>query len=124
ASASRPGYSEAAPRVLPVSATPARRDRPHRRANGHREDQAAGMLTWPHSRFHVHTAVWVPDDDRAFATRLARCCARNPIALERLTYDRAAKVVTYRSDKSAGPTAGTRPGARSPPSTAAPAARS
>jgi len=31
-------------------------------------DQAAGMLAWPHSGFHVHTAVWVPEDDRAFAT--------------------------------------------------------
>jgi hypothetical protein len=71
------------------------------------EDQAAVMLTWPHSGFHVHTAVWVPEDDRAFATRLARYCARNPVALERLTYDRAAKAVTYRSDKSEGPT--TRP---------------
>ena len=65
------------------------------------------MLTWPHSGFHVHTAVWVPEDDRAFATPLARYCARNPVALERLTYDRAAKAVTYRSDKSEGPTAGT-----------------
>jgi len=65
------------------------------------------MLTWPHSGFHVHTAVWVSEDDRAFATRLARYCARNPVALERLTYDRAAKAVTYRSDKSEGPTAGT-----------------
>jgi len=36
------------------------------------EEQAAGMLTWPHSGFHVHTAVWVSEDDRAFATRLAR----------------------------------------------------
>ena len=63
-------------------------------------DQAAGMLAWPHSGFHVHTAVWVPEDDRAFATRLARYCARNPVALERLTYDRTAKAVTYRSDKS------------------------
>lgn len=71
------------------------------------EDQAAGMLTWPHSGFHVHTAVWVAEDDRAFATRLARYCARNPVALERLTYDRAATAVTYRSDKSDGPTAGT-----------------
>ncbi|MBK9409741.1 MAG: transposase [Gemmatimonadetes bacterium] len=71
------------------------------------EEQAAGMLTWPHSGFHVHTAVWVPEDDRAFATRLARYCARNPVALERLTYDRAAHAVTYRSDKSEGPTAGT-----------------
>ncbi len=71
------------------------------------EDQAAGMLTWPHSGFHVHTAVWVAEDDRAFATRLARYCARNPLALERLTYDRATHTVTYRSDKSEGPTAGT-----------------
>ena len=71
------------------------------------EEQAAGMLTWPHAGFHVHTAVWVPADDRAFATRLARYCARNPVALERLTYDRAAKAVTSRSDKSEGPTAGT-----------------
>ena len=70
-------------------------------------EQAAGMLTWPHSGFHGHTAVWVPEDDRAFAMRLARYCARNPVALERLTYDRTAKAVTYRSDKSEGPTAGT-----------------
>ena len=47
------------------------------------------------------------EDDRAFATRLARFCARNPVALERLTYDRTAKAVTDRSDKSDGPTAGT-----------------
>ena len=69
------------------------------------EDQTAGMLSWPHAGFHVHTAVWVPEDDRALATRLARYGARNPVALERLTCDRAAKVVTYRSDKSDGPTA-------------------
>ncbi len=49
----------------------------------------------------------MPEDDRAFATRLARYGARNPVALERLTYDRSAKAVTYRSDKSEGPTAGT-----------------
>jgi hypothetical protein len=49
----------------------------------------------------------VPEDDRAFATRLARHGARNPVALERLTYDRTAKAVTYRSDMSEGPTAGT-----------------
>jgi len=68
---------------------------------------AAGMRTWPHSGLHVHTAVWVSEDDRAFATRLARYCARNRVALERLTYDRAATAVTWRSDKSEGPTAGT-----------------
>ena len=71
------------------------------------EDRAAGMLTWPHAGFHVHTAVWVPVDDWAFATRLARDCARHPVARERRTDDRAAKAVTYRSDKSEGPTAGT-----------------
>ena len=49
----------------------------------------------------------MPADDRAFATSLARYCARNPVGLERLTYDRAAKAVPYRSDKSEGPTAGT-----------------
>ncbi len=70
-------------------------------------DQAAGMLTSPHSGFHVHTAVWVSEDDRAFATWLARYCARNPVAVERLMYDRTAKAVTYRSDKAEGPTAGT-----------------
>ena len=47
------------------------------------------------------------EEDRAFATRLARSCARNPAALERLTDDRAATAVTYRFDKSEGPTAGT-----------------
>ena len=71
------------------------------------EDQAAGMLTRPYSGFHVHPAVWVPEDDRAFATRLARDCARNPVALERLPYDRRATAVTSRSDTSEGPTAGT-----------------
>jgi len=69
--------------------------------------QAAGMLTWPHSGCHVPTAVWVSEDDRACATRLARDCARTPVARERVTYDRTAKAVTDRSDKSEGPTAGT-----------------
>ena len=69
-------------------------------------DQAAGMLQWPHSGFHVHDAVWVPEDDGAFRQRLARYCARNPVALERLTYDAQGKRVVYRSDKSEGPTAG------------------
>ena len=69
-------------------------------------DEAAGMLQCPHSGFHVHDAVWVDQDDHAFARRLARYCARNPVALERLTYDAAAQQVTYRSDKTEGPAAG------------------
>jgi hypothetical protein len=71
------------------------------------EDQAAGMLQWPHSGFQVHAGIGVPEDDRAFALRLARYCARNPIALERLTYDSGLDQVSYRSDKTDGPTAGT-----------------
>ena len=42
-----------------------------------------------------------------FALRLARYCARNPLALDRLTYEPATEQLTYRSDKSDGPTAGT-----------------
>jgi hypothetical protein len=60
-----------------------------------------------HSGFHVHDAVLVPDGDVAFALRLARYCARNPVALERLEYNASARQVHYRSDKAAGPTAGT-----------------
>ena len=74
------------------------------------EHQAAGMRTWPHAGFPVPTAVWVPEDDPAFATRLARYGARNPVAFERLTYDRATQAVTYRSHTSDGPTAGTETG--------------
>ena len=73
-------------------------------------DEAQAMLTWPHSGFHVHDAVLVPDGDVAFALRLARYCARNPVALERLEYDAAARQVRYRSDKADGPTAGTETG--------------
>ena len=64
------------------------------------------MLARPHPGFHVHDAVWVPDGDTAFTLRVARYCARNPVALARLTYEPRAPV-RYRSDKSDGPTAGT-----------------
>ena len=47
------------------------------------------------------------EDDRPFALRLARYCARNPLALDRLTYEPATQQLTYRSDKTDGPTAGT-----------------
>src|ERR1035437_5670709 len=63
-------------------------------------------LIWPHAGFHVHDAVWVPEDDRACVRRLARYCARNPVALERLTYDADARQVSYRSDTTQGPTGG------------------
>jgi hypothetical protein len=47
-----------------------------------------------------------PAEDQAFATRLARYCARHPVALSRLSYQPAAGRVTYHSDKTSGPTAG------------------
>jgi hypothetical protein len=39
------------------------------------DDEARGMLDWPHSGFHVHDGVLVPEGDTAFALRLARYCA-------------------------------------------------
>ncbi len=49
-------------------------------------EAAHGMLAWPHSGFHVHDGVWVAADDHEFAVRLARYCARKPVALSRLEY--------------------------------------
>jgi hypothetical protein len=69
-------------------------------------DAAQSMLAWPHSGFHVHDGVWVPAEERTFATRLARYCARHPVALSRLAYRANTGTVTYQSDKSSGPTAG------------------
>jgi len=76
------------------------------------EEQAAGRLTWPHSGFPVHTAGWVSEDDRALATRLARYGARNPVALERLTYDRTAKAPARRRPPTAARGVLPRPGDR------------
>ena len=64
------------------------------------------MLAWPHSGFHGHDGVWVQADDRTFATRLARYCARHPVALSRLAYRADSGTVTYQSDTASGPTAG------------------
>ena len=70
-------------------------------------EDADARLAWPHSGFHVHDEVWVPDGDMEFAKRLARYCARNPVALERLQHDGPAAPVQYRPDNRDGPTAGT-----------------
>ena len=43
----------------------------------------------------VHTGVGVPEQDRASALRRARYCARNPVALERLSDAAEADRVTY-----------------------------
>ena len=54
----------------------------------------------------MHDGVWVAADDREFAVRLARYCARNPVALSRLEYQSDNATVTYHSDRPTGPTAG------------------
>jgi len=69
-------------------------------------ETARGMLAWPHSGFHVHDGVCVAADDKEFTVRLARYCARNPVALGRMEYDERHSAVTYHSDKPTGPTAG------------------
>jgi hypothetical protein len=69
-------------------------------------ETAQGMLAWPHSGFHVHDGVRVGADERDFAVRLARYCARNPVALGRMEYQEEDSTVTYHSDKPTGPTAG------------------
>jgi hypothetical protein len=56
---------------------------------------AQSMLNWPHSGFHVHDAVWASADDKEFIVRLARYCARNPVALGRVEYDEQQSAVTY-----------------------------
>jgi len=71
------------------------------------EDEARTMLQWPHSGFHVRDGVLVPEDDTQFALRLARYCARNPVALERLEYSKTRHEVSYRSDKVEGLTTST-----------------
>ncbi len=72
-------------------------------------EMAHGMLAWPHSGFHVHDGVWVAADDCACAVLLARYCARNPVALSRLEYQRDNATVTLPLG---------RRGRGSPPSTA------
>jgi len=69
---------------------------------------ADSMLTWMHSGFSVDDSVWLPDGDTHGHDRLARYCARNPLALERMRYDPDTSSVAYTSDKSCGPTSGTR----------------
>ncbi len=53
----------------------------------------------------MHDGVWVAAEDREFAVRLARYCARNPVALSRLEYQSDNATVSYHSDKPTGPTA-------------------
>ncbi len=54
----------------------------------------------------MHDGVWLDEEDQPGHERLARYCARCPVSLERLEYDRESGTVSYTSDKREGPTAG------------------
>jgi hypothetical protein len=61
----------------------------------HSESVAENMLTWPHSGFHVHLGPLIHEDEGELITTTARYCARAPLSLSRLTYDRETQRVTY-----------------------------
>ena len=51
------------------------------------EDAAAGLLSWRHSGFSVHSAIRVEPGDKEGVERLSRYLVHPPIALGRLQYD-------------------------------------
>jgi len=57
------------------------------------------MLTWTHSGFNCHRGNELEAGDSDGRRRVARYLLHPPLSLERMTYDREAGVVTYRSDR-------------------------
>jgi hypothetical protein len=76
------------------------------------DHEARSMIEWPHSGFHVHDSVCVPEGDKDFVARLARYCARNPVALERMEYGAKSGEVSYRSDRARDPRRELKPSTR------------
>ena len=68
------------------------------------EDDAAGMLAWPHSGFGAYVGPSI--EEREGVLRVARDSARAPVAASRLRYDAARAEVELVSDRSEGPYAG------------------
>ena len=68
------------------------------------EDAAAGMLAWPHSGFGAYLGPRI--EDGAALLRVARYCARAPVAESRLRYDAARTEVELVADRTEGPYAG------------------
>jgi hypothetical protein len=68
------------------------------------EDEAAGMLAWPHSGFGAYVGPRI--EERAGMLRVARYSARAPIAESRLRYDAERAEVELVSDRNEGPYAG------------------
>jgi hypothetical protein len=59
------------------------------------EEAAENMLSWPHSGFHVHRGPLIHEDEAELLATTARYCARAPLSLSRLTYDKEAQAVSY-----------------------------
>jgi hypothetical protein len=59
------------------------------------EEVAENMLSWPHSGFHVHLGPLIHEDEGELLKTTARYCARAPLSLSRLSYDRETQTVTY-----------------------------
>ena len=55
------------------------------------------LLSWRQSGFSAQSSVVVEPEDPAAVERLIRYVMRAPVALERLHYDRAARVMEIRS---------------------------
>ncbi len=68
------------------------------------EDAAAGMLAWPHSGFGAYLGPRI--EDGASLLRVARYCARAPVAESRLRHDAARAEVEPVADRTEGPYAG------------------
>ena len=74
------------------------------RRGGLEEDEAAGMLAWPHSGFGAHLGP--RSAEREGVLRVARYSARAPVAESRLRYHAERAAVELVSDRSDGPYAG------------------
>jgi len=68
------------------------------------EDEAAGMLAWPHSGFGAYVGPSI--EERAGMLRVARYSARAPVAESRLRYHPDRAEVELVSDRNEGPYAG------------------
>ena len=52
-------------------------------------------IRWPHSGFHVHLGPVIHEDEGELLKTTALYCARAPLSLSRLRYDRETGAVSY-----------------------------
>ena len=68
------------------------------------QDEAAAMLAWPHSGFGAYLGPAIAEPEGVL--RVARYCARAPVAESRLRYDAERAEVELVSDRTRAPTPG------------------